>query len=48
MTDPPAGAPPALVTDLYELTMASAYLAAGLDHDARQAVEDFIAGTIDR
>lgn len=34
MTDPPAGAPPALVTDLYELTMASAYLAAGLDHDA--------------
>ena len=26
--------PPALVTDLYELTMAAAYQRAGLDHEA--------------
>jgi nicotinate phosphoribosyltransferase len=34
VTVPPPGVPPALVTDLYELTMAAAYQAAGIEHEA--------------
>jgi nicotinate phosphoribosyltransferase len=34
VTTPPAPVPPALVTDLYELTMAAAYQARGIDREA--------------